>query len=71
MMGQAQIMNALSTPFALKGLFGELDAEAMDTEPDSEQATDTMGMDIEDDAEGAAATGDGGMIVDNRTAWTF
>lgn len=60
--GQAQIVNALSAPFVLEGLFGEADAEAMDAEPDSELAADAMGMDVEDDA---AATGEGGMIVDD------
>jgi nuclear GTP-binding protein len=66
--GQAQIVDALSAPFVLEGLFGEADAEAMDTEPESELAADAMGMDVEDDAEGAAATADGGMIVDDNAA---
>jgi hypothetical protein len=68
--GQAQIVNALSAPFVLEGLFGEADAEAMDAEPDSEPAADTIGMDVENDAEGAAATADGGMIVDDDGAAT-
>ena len=63
--GQAQIVNALGVPFVLEGLFGEADAEAIDAEPDSELAAEAMGMDVEDDAEGATATGDGGMIVDD------
>jgi len=63
--GQAQIVNALGVPFVLEGLFGEADAEAIDAEHDSELAADAMGMDVEDDAEGATATGDGGMLVDD------
>jgi hypothetical protein len=63
--GRSQIVNALSTPFVLEGLFGEADAEAMDTEPESELAADAMGMDVEDDAEGAGTTANGGMIVDD------
>ncbi|KAI0274481.1 P-loop containing nucleoside triphosphate hydrolase protein [Russula aff. rugulosa BPL654] len=63
--GQSQIVNALGTPFVLEGLFGEADAEAMDTEPESELAADAMGMEVEDDAEGATTTADGGMIVDD------
>jgi hypothetical protein len=35
------------------------EAEAIDAEPDSELAADAMGVDVEDDAEGAAATADG------------
>ena len=66
--GQAQIVKALSTPFVLEGLFGEVDAEVMDTKPNSEVAGDAMGMYVEDDMEGAAATTDGGMIVDNDGA---
>jgi hypothetical protein len=50
-------VNALGMPFALEGLFVE--AEAIDAEPDSELAADAMGVDVEDDAEGAAATADG------------
>jgi hypothetical protein len=42
-------------PFVLKGPFGEADTEAIDAEPDSELATDAMSMDVEVDAEGAAA----------------
>ena len=61
-------MNTLGAPFVLEGLFGEVDAEAMDTEPNSELAGDAMGMYVEDDMEGAAATTDGGMIVDNDGA---
>ena len=38
---------------------------AIDAEPDSELAADAMGMDVEDDMEGAAATADGRMIVDD------
>ncbi|KAF8488439.1 hypothetical protein F5888DRAFT_1639199 [Russula emetica] len=51
-------------------LFGEADAEAMDAEPDSELAADAMDtvMDVEYDVEGAAATADGGMIVDDDGA---
>jgi len=63
--GQSQIVNALGAPFVLEGLFGEVDAEAMDIEPNSELAGDAMGMDVEDDMEGAAATADGRMIVDD------
>jgi hypothetical protein len=63
--GQAQIVSALGTPFVLEGLFGEADAEAMDAEPDLEPATDVMSMDVEGDAEGAAATAEGGMIIDD------
>lgn len=55
-------------PFVLKGPFGEADTEAIDAEPDSELATDVMGIDVEVDAEGAAATADGGMIVDDDEA---
>jgi hypothetical protein len=58
--GQAQIVNAFGAPFVLQasspGLFGEADAEAMDADPDPELAPDAMGMDVEDDAERAAAT---------------
>ena len=43
-------------------------ADAIDAERDSELAADVMGMDVEDDAEGAAATADGGMIVDDDDA---
>jgi len=67
-MGQAQIVNTLGAPFVLEGLFGEVNAEAMDTEPNSELAGDAMGMYVEDDVEGAAVTADGGMIVDNDGA---
>jgi nuclear GTP-binding protein len=66
--GQAQIVNALGVPFALEGLFGEVDAEAMDAKPDLELAADAMGMDVEDDAKGAAAIADSGMIVDDDDA---
>jgi len=58
-------VNTLGAPFVLEGLFGEVDAEAMDTEPNSELAGDAMGMYVEDDVEGAAVTADGGMIVDD------
>ncbi|KAH9958417.1 P-loop containing nucleoside triphosphate hydrolase protein [Russula dissimulans] len=74
--GQAQIVNALSAPFVLEGLFGEADAEAMmpvDVEPDSELgAADSVGMDVEDDAGGGMIVdGDGGDIDDNKnTPWT-
>jgi hypothetical protein len=62
-------VNALGVPFVLEGLFGEADAEAIDAEqPDSELAANAMGMDVEDDTEGAAATADGGMIVDDDGA---
>jgi hypothetical protein len=61
-------VNALGAPFVLEGLFGEADAEAIDAEPDSGLAADAMGMDVEDDAEGAAGTADGGMIVDDDGA---
>jgi hypothetical protein len=61
-------VNALGVPFVLEGLFGEADAEAIDAVPDSELAADAMGMDVEDDAEGAAATADGGMIIDDDGA---
>ena len=60
--GQTQCVNILGTPFALEGLFGEADAEAMDAEPDSELATGAIGMDVEDDA------ADRGMIVDDDGA---
>lgn len=63
--GHAQIVSALGTPFVLEGLFGEADAEVMDAEPDLEPATDVMSMDVEGDAEGAAAIPDGGMVVDD------
>jgi nuclear GTP-binding protein len=71
--GQAQIVSTLGVPFVLEGLFGEADAEAMDAEPEPEPVADAMGMDVENDAEGAAgATGataaDGGMIIDDDTA---
>jgi hypothetical protein len=58
-------VNALGAPYVLEGLFGEADAES-----DSEPAADAMGIDLEDDAEGAAATveQDGGMIVDDGGA---
>ena len=61
-------MGALGAPFVLEGLFGEADADAIDAEPDSELAADAMGMDVEDNAEGAAAIADGGMIVDDDGA---
>jgi hypothetical protein len=61
-------VNALGTPFVLEGLFGEADAEAIDAEPDSEPAAGAMGMVVEDDAEGPAATADGGMIIDDDRA---
>ena len=51
-----------------KGLFGEADAEMIDAKPHSELAADAMDTDVEDDAEGAAATADGGMIVDDDDA---
>jgi hypothetical protein len=61
-------VNALGVPFVLECPFGEADAEAIDAEPDSELAADAMGMDVEDDAEGATSTADGGMIVDDDDA---
>ena len=66
MTGQAQIVNALGVPLVLEGLFGEADAGAilMDAEPNSELAADTMGMDVEDDAKGAAAITDGEIIAE-------
>ena len=42
-----------------KGLFGEVDAEAIDTEANSALATDAIDMDIENDV------ADGGVIVNN------
>ncbi|KAF8494719.1 hypothetical protein F5888DRAFT_1846254 [Russula emetica] len=65
MTGQARIVNAPGAPFVLEGLLGEADAEAMDAEPDSESGADAISMDVENNAEGAAAIADGGMIVDN------
>jgi hypothetical protein len=53
-------MNALGVPFVLEGLLGEAVVEAMAAEPGSELA-DGIGMVLEDDAEGAAATGDSGV----------
>jgi hypothetical protein len=53
-------MNALGVPFVLEGLLSEADVEAMAAEPGSELA-DEIGVVLEDDAEGAAATGDSGM----------
>jgi hypothetical protein len=44
--------------FVLEGLFGEADVEAIDTKPDSELITGSMGMEIEDN------TADIGMIID-------
>jgi hypothetical protein len=61
-------MNALGAALILKGFFGEADVEAIDTKPDSEPAADAMGMDIEDDTEGAAATADDRMIVNDDAA---
>jgi hypothetical protein len=61
-------VSALGTPFVLEGLFGEADADAIDVEPDSELAAGAMGMDIEDDVEGPAATTNGGMILDGDSA---
>jgi hypothetical protein len=55
-------VNALSAPLVPEGLFGEADAEAIDVSPIRNwllTAADAMGMDVEDDAEGAAATADG------------
>ena len=63
--GQAQIVNALGASFVLEGPFGDADADAIDAEPSSELAGDAMGMDVEDEVEGVAATADGGMIVDD------
>jgi hypothetical protein len=55
-------------PFVLEGLFCEADADAMDAKPDLELAANAMGMDVENNAKGAAATRDGGMIVDDDGA---
>jgi hypothetical protein len=60
--GHAQIVSAFGAPFMLEGLFGEVDAEAMDADPDSNPATDNAGMEVEDEA---AVTADRGMIVDD------
>ena len=66
--GQAHIVNALGTPFVLEGLFGEVDAEAIDAKPDSELvAADMTGIDMEDNADGPA---DGGRIVGDDGAAT-
>jgi hypothetical protein len=67
---QAQIVNALGAPFVLYGLFGEADTEAIDAEPASELAADAMGTvwTLRTTRKGAAATADGGMIVDGDGA---
>jgi hypothetical protein len=53
-------VNALDMPFVLYWkACSFVEAEAIDTGPDSELAADAMGVDVEDDAEGAAATADG------------
>ena len=57
--GNAQIVNALGTPFVLEGLFGEADAEAMDAEPLG--AEENAGMDVEDDDDAR-----GGMQIDDE-----
>ncbi len=62
-------MNAFGTPFTLEGLFGEADAEAMDTDPDSEPGAHNIGMDVEDDAGSGLAVR--GMIVDNDIPWVL
>ena len=49
----------------LEGLFGDVGADAIDAEPNLELAADTMGVDIDNDAKGAAATADGGMMANN------
>ena len=59
-------MNAFSTPFMLEGLFCEADAEAMDTDADSEPSAHNIGMDVEDDAGSGRAVG--GTIVDDDIA---
>ena len=56
-------MNAFGTPFMLKGMFGEADAEAMDADPDSELGAHNIGMEVEVDAGSGLAVG--GMIVDD------
>jgi nuclear GTP-binding protein len=66
--GKAQIVNALDVLFVLEGPFGEADAEAIDAELDSELAADAIGMDVEDDAEGAAANADVRMIAEDDDA---
>ena len=59
-------MNTLGTSLVLEGLFGDADAEAMESaKSNSELAAKTMSIDVEDDPEGAVATGDSGMIVDD------
>jgi hypothetical protein len=55
-------VNALSASLVPECLFGEADAEAIDVSPIWNwllTAADAMGMDVEDHAEGAAATADG------------
>ena len=59
-------MNAFGAPFILEGLFCEADAEAMDTDPDSEPSAHNIGMDVEDDAGSGPAVG--GTIVDDDIA---
>lgn len=50
MTGQEQSVYVLGVPFTLEGLFGEVNADAIDA--------DGYCMDIEDDAEGVTATAD-------------
>jgi hypothetical protein len=49
-------------------LFGEVDAEAIDAEPDSELAADAMSMNVEDKAKGGRRPRTGGMIVNDDSA---
>ncbi|KAF8491056.1 hypothetical protein F5888DRAFT_1866411 [Russula emetica] len=65
MTGQAWIVNAPGAHSYWKACSVKPMLEAMDAEPDSESGADAIGMDVENDAEGAAAIADGGMIVDN------
>jgi hypothetical protein len=58
-------------PLVLEGPFGEAGEEAIDAKLHSELAADAMGMDVEDSAEGAegaAATADGRIAVDDDDA---
>jgi hypothetical protein len=59
------MVNVFGAPIMLEGLFGEVDAEAMDADPDSKLATDNIGMDVEDDARSGPAFR--GMKVDDDT----
>ena len=61
--GHTPTVGAFGVPFMLEGLFGEADAKATDADPDSNPATDNVGMDVEDDATAVAA--ERGMIVDD------